>query len=285
MAGCGTGPVAILAGAGLLPLALAQRLKSEGRDCRILAFRGFADKAVAGQADKILDLLDVRGILACLQAWQVQSVVLAGAVRRPRASALLGSFSLLLNRRELKEIVARGDDHLLRGAVSLLEDKGFKVLGAHEIIPDITCSEGIFTRRQPVEAEHKVIAHSLDLLDNLSRFDIGQGVVTSNLHILAIEGPEGTDRMLRRVAAQHKRGLFSRKITPFPNSVLVKTAKVGQDLRIDMPAIGPRTVREAAKAGIGGIAVGVGRTLILDQEETIREADRHNMFLIGIAVE
>ncbi|MEN3930787.1 UDP-2,3-diacylglucosamine diphosphatase LpxI [Microvirga sp. W0021] len=278
-------PIVILAGAGLLPATLAQRMRSDGQPFKMLAFRGFADKATTLQADQVRDLLDVRGILACLKEWTPSGVVMAGAVHRPRPSALLGSFSLLLNMNELKEIVIRGDDHLLKGAIALLEDNGFPVLGAHEIAPEIMSSEGVFTNRQPSDEEMHSIASGLQLLNTIAKFDIGQGLVIVNQHVLAIEGPEGTDKMIRRVGSLQKKRLFARTAPAIPNSVFIKTAKVQQDLRIDMPTIGPRTIIEAYKAGIRGVAIGAAKTLIVDKEKTIEEANRRNMFLIGVPVD
>lgn len=282
MASRASGPVAILAGAGTLPATLADRLTKENRRSRIIAFRGFADNDLKKRADKVIDLLDVKGIMACLEEWQPEAVVLAGAVRRPRASALLGSYSLFFNMQELKQIVARGDDNLLRGAITLLEENGFHVIGAHEIAPDIMSAEGNFTKRQPTEADHHSIELGFEVLNSLSHYDIGQGVVVSGHRVLAIEGPEGTDQMLHRVASLHKRRFFGSNSALPQSGVLVKTAKIQQDLRIDMPVIGPKTVREAARAGLSGIAIGAGRTLILKYEETIREADRLNIYLLGI---
>ncbi len=279
------GPIAIIAGSGLLPALIAKRLKSTGHSYRILALRGFADPETTRSADRILDFLDVRGILDCLKNWGTTGVVLAGSVRRPKPTVLLGSYSLFRNMSELKELVARGDDHLLRGAVAILEDHGFKVIGAHEIAPEITCEQGILTKRDPSVSEYEAITCGAELLKVISPFDIGQGVVVSGCQILAIEGPEGTDKMLRRVATLQKKSFFLRSPSPFANSVFVKTAKTQQDLRVDMPAVGPKTIREIARAGIGGIALGAKKTLILDREETIREANRCNVFLVGISSE
>ena len=97
--------------------------------------------------------------------------------------------------------------------------------------------------------------------------------------ILAIEGPEGTDRMLARVRAG--RGFWKLK-RPAPDGVLVKMPKRGQDLRVDLPAIGPRTFVRAARAGLRGVAVASGVTLILDRDETVRTADRLGLFLLGV---
>ncbi len=285
MAGGPTGPVAIIAGAGLLPVALAQHLKGAARPYRILALRGFADRELVRQAHEVVDILDVKGIITHLDGWQPSAVVLAGAVNRPKPSALLGSYSLIRNMGDLKEMVARGDDGLLRGAVSLLEGRGFTVIGAHDILPEILSGEGVFGNRAPSADEDAAIRYGFGALRQLAPYDIGQALALSNQHILAIEGPEGTDRMLRRVAGLRKKGLFSRKSQSYAASALVKTAKAQQDLRVDMPVIGPRTVREVAAAGLSGIAIGAGKTLILNREETIREANRHNLFLVGFCAE
>jgi DUF1009 family protein len=108
---------------------------------------------------------------------------------------------------------------------------------------------------------------------------MGQGVVVAGERIMAVEGPEGTDRMLARVQGRRRFWSFRR---PDAVGVLVKMPKRGQDLRIDLPAIGPRTFVRAAKAGLRGVAVASGVTLILDREETVRTADRLGLFLLGV---
>lgn len=273
-------PVAILAGSGQLPLQLAEHLERTGRDHRILAFRGFAEDAVRRRADAVVDLLDLKAILATLEAWQPSQVTLAGAVSRPGFSALLGAYSLLHNRQEVKDVIARGDDQMLRGAVRLLEDHGHQVVGPHELAPGLLVSRDVRGRIAPGDDDRLGIATGLEVLGALSAFDIGQATVVARRRVLAIEGPEGTDRMLDRVRrlGQSWFGAKARR----EGAVLVKAAKRGQDLRVDMPAIGPKTVVEAARAGLSGIAVGAGSTLLLHQEEALRQADRHGLFLVAV---
>ncbi len=133
---------------------------------------------------------------------------------------------------------------------------------------------------EPNEDDRQAIAVGLDLLSSLSTFDIGQGAVVARKHVLAIEGPEGTDRMLGRVSKLRQSwfGLRRRR----EGGVLIKAAKHGQDLRVDMPTIGPKTIREAASAGLSGIAVGAGSTFVLEQEETLRTANRLGLFLVAV---
>jgi DUF1009 family protein len=274
------GPIAILAGAGQLPIELVKHLERMGQEYRILAFRGFAAPELRRQAHADVDLLDLKTIMGLLDEWKPRAVSLVGAVRRPGFSALLGAYSLLRNRQEVKEVIARGDDQVLRGAVMLLEERGHRVVGAHELVPELVASSTLQGKRQPAEEDRRAIAIGLDLLNSLSAFDIGQAAIVAREHVLAIEGPEGTDRMLRRVRGLRRKWLGLRQREK--GGVLIKAAKRGQDLRVDMPTIGPRTVSEAARAGLSGIAIGAGSTLVLDQEEALATADRLGLFLITV---
>jgi DUF1009 family protein len=273
------GPIAILAGAGRLPELMADRLRQTGRDCRVLAFRGFADAALRKQADAVVDLLDVKRALACLQAWRPSAVTLAGGLRRPRPGAVLNAFSAFRNREELSALMGRGDDQLLRGVVRLLEEKGMPVVGVLDLAPDLLAPAGVQTARAPDADDRRAIAVGLRLLGDLSPYDIGQAAVVAGERVLAVEGPEGTDRMLARVHSSGRRLLWRRAAE---RGVLVKAPKAGQDLRVDLPAIGPRTAAQAARTGLTGIAVASGRTLIVDREETIRLCDRRGLFLVGV---
>jgi DUF1009 family protein len=218
--------------------------------------------------------------MSTLEGWQPRAVSLVGAVRRPGFSALLGAYSALRNRQEVRDVIARGDDQVLRGAVMLLEERGHRVVGAHELAPNLVAPPSLASTLQPSADERDAIAVGLDLLASLSAFDIGQGAVVDRQHVLAIEGPEGTDRMLRRVRTLRQSwfGLHRQE----QGGVLIKAAKRGQDLRVDMPTIGPRTVIEAGRAGLSGIAIGAGSTFVLDQEETMSAADRLGLFLVAV---
>jgi DUF1009 family protein len=274
------GPIAVLAGAGQLPIQLVNHLERTGQEVRVLAFRGFADTELQRRAHATVDLLDLKTITSTLEGWRPQAVSLVGAVRRPGFSALLSAYSLLRNMHEVKEVITRGDDQVLRGAVMLLEERGHRVVGAHELAPDLVASRSLTGKLTPNADDCETIGFGLDLLISLSAFDIGQGAVIARRHVLAIEGPEGTDRMMRRVMRMRQSwfGLRRRE----DGGVLIKAAKRGQDLRVDMPTIGPRTVVEAAKAGLTGIAIGAGSTFVLEQEKTLHTADRLGLFLVAV---
>jgi UDP-2,3-diacylglucosamine hydrolase len=274
------GPVAILAGSGRLPLQLVQHLERSGRDHRILAFRGFVEPEIRRRAHATVALLDLRRIMATLERWRPSVVTLVGAVSRPGVAALLGAYSLFANRNEVRDVIARGDDQMLRGAVGLLEERGYRVVGAHELAPELVVARGLAGQIPPSPQDRSAVELGLALLESLSAFDIGQAAVLAGRRVLAIEGPEGTDRMLRRV--RRLRGARFARPARKEGGVLVKAAKRGQDLRVDMPTIGPRTVVEAAKAGLSGVAVGAGSSLLLDQTDALRTADELGLFLASV---
>lgn len=276
------GPIAILAGSGELPLLLSEGLRRRGREHKILAFRGFADRALRMRADGTVDLLDVQVALGWLDLWQPAGVALVGTVQRPGASALLNAFAFLRNRAFLHDLAGRGDDSLLRGVVDVIEERGHPVIGVGDIAPELLAPAGVLGAVAPEPDDHVAIAAGLVLLSRLSPFDIGQAAVVSGARVLAIEGPEGTDRMLGRVRRLTGAWGVGRGTA---GGVLVKTAKRGQDLRVDLPAIGPKTIVEAHRAGLGGVAVGAGSTLIISRDRTVAEADRRGLYLIGVEPE
>jgi DUF1009 family protein len=275
----GIGPVVILAGSGRLPSLLADCLRRRGQEHRTLAFRGFAAAATRSRADAVVDLLDVRGTMERLAGWGPSAVALAGAVQRPQVSAFLNAFSAFRNRRELAELIERGDDQLLRAAVGLIEEQGHRIVGVHDLAPELLARAGPLGAVRPDAENERAVEIGFAVLADLAPYDIGQAVIVSGERVLALEGPEGTDRMLAR--ARSFRRLWARSRIP-PGGALVKAAKHGQDLRIDLPAIGPRTVANAHRAGLRGIAVAAGTTLVLDEEEVAREADRLGLFILGV---
>ncbi|WP_349370806.1 UDP-2,3-diacylglucosamine diphosphatase LpxI domain-containing protein [Salinarimonas sp.] len=275
------GPVVVVAGAGALPEILVSALAAQGREARVLALSGFAGRAVRRRADRTMSLLDVAGILDQLAAWRPAAVALAGGVARPSPAALASGVAAWRNRKEIAEVFARGDDHLLRGVVALLEERGHRVIGAHEIAPDVLAPAGLLGAVRPAPEHLRAVRVGFACLAALSPFDVGQACVTVESRIVAIEGAEGTDRMLARVAALGRGIPFLSRRKPL-GGVLVKTAKAGQDRRVDLAASGPRTIRNAAAAGLAGVALGAGATLTIEREAMIAEADRRGLFLIGV---
>lgn len=275
-------PLVLVAGAGRLPELVAASLEAAGRPFRVLAIRGFAERAMRTRAEATVDLLDIAGILKVLKAWGPGAIVPAGGVSRPSPAAILNAAAALRNREALRAIASGGDDRLLRGALALLEENGHHVVGVHAVAPDLLSPEGQLGRHAPDAASEVSIATGRAVLAALAPYDVGQAIVVAALRAIAVEGPEGTDRMLARARALGRRpfGLGAAQ----PGTVVVKLAKDGQDLRVDLPAIGPRTVEKAAAAGCSGLAIQAGLTLIIDRPATIAAADRLGLFLVGLRI-
>jgi DUF1009 family protein len=274
-----SGPVAILAGSGELPRLIAEKLARNGREYRIMAFRGFAERSLRGRADAVVDLLDVTGIIGWLERWRPAAVTMAGAIRRPSAAAAMGAYSAVRNREEIARLMGRGDDNLLRAVVALLEENGHTLAGVLDLAPELLAEAGPYGALRPDDADLASIALGHKLLAEISPYDIGQAAILRGERVVAIEGPEGTDRMIARVAGLERRWGLRRA----PRAgVLVKGPKRGQDLRVDLPTIGPRTITNAARAGLSGIAIAAGLTLVIERAETVRLADKHGLFLVGV---
>jgi UDP-2,3-diacylglucosamine hydrolase len=133
--------------------------------------------------------------------------------------------------------------------------------------------------RAPAAQDLADIEHGLGLLRAIGPYDVGQGAVVANKHVLAVEAAEGTDSMLARVAELRARGRIP---TPAGEGVLVKAPKPNQERRIDLPTIGPRTVSEAARAGLAGIAIVAGEAIIAEPAAVAAAADREKVFVFGI---
>ena len=140
---------------------------------------------------------------------------------------------------------------------------------------------GLLSGREPTGQDRADIARGLAFLDAISPFDVGQAVVVANNQVLAVEGPENTDQTLMWVADLRRAGRIR---SPVGSGVLVKAPKLGQDRRIDLPAIGPPTVEKVAAAGLGGIAVAAGATWWRSPERLAAAAARAGIFVIGVYV-
>lgn len=274
-------PIALVAGAGRLPELVAASLERAGKPYRVLAVRGFTERGMRSKAAATVDLLDIPGTLRVLKDWAPSAVVPAGGVARPGPAALLNAAHAVRNRDLIRSLTG-GDDRLLRAVLGLLEDEGHTVLGVHEVAPDLLGKPGQLGRHAPDADARASIETGRAMLTAIGPFDVGQAAVVAAERVIAVEGPEGTDRMLAR-ARKLGRAPFGYG-SAAKGTVLVKLPKRGQDLRIDLPAIGPRTVRAAASAGCAGIAIGAGFTLVIDAQATVALADRMGLFLVGLDV-
>jgi DUF1009 family protein len=207
-----------------------------------------------------------------LREHQVTELVLAGGIRRPSLAALRPDWraAKLFARVGYR---ALGDDGLLSAVVKELEQEGFRVLGADQLLDRALAPQGPLGRLRPDSQSQADIERGLRVARTLGALDVGQAAVVQQGLVLGVEAIEGTDELLRRCAALRREG---------PGGVLVKVGKPGQERRADRPTIGLRTILLAAETGLRGIAVEADATIVLDRDEVIRTADRVGLFLVGI---
>ncbi|MDP3409608.1 LpxI family protein [Bosea sp. (in: a-proteobacteria)] len=275
------GPLAIIAGAGEFPPRLAAVAARRGRSVFVAALEGAADPAAFGPADVQSYRLGQLGrLLAEFRRREVTELVLIGSLPRPSFSALRPEASTLKYLPHFARAFRGGDDHLLRGVVSFFEGQGFTVHGPAEIAPEMTAPIGPLGRKTASPDQQALIARGFELLAALSPFDVGQAAILADHRIIAIEAAEGTDGMIRRVGEMIASG---RLRIAKGDGLLVKAPKDGQDLRVDMPAIGPETLRNLAAAGLSGIALRAGRVLVGDAAALGQLADQAGLFVEGVA--
>lgn len=268
-----TAKLAILAGGGPLPAMLAATARGLGREVFVVAFTGHTDPAGLETLPHMWSRFGAAGaVIQRLRAEGVSEIVFAGPVRRPSLGELVPDWwtARFLTRVGLK---ALGDDGLLRAVASALEEEGFKVRALHEFMADLLTPEGPVGALVPDEVAEADIARGIAVARGLGALDVGQGAVVQQGIVLAVEAIEGTDAMLGRCHELARPGL---------GGVLVKTSKPQQDRRLDLPTIGVATVVNAHAAGLRGIAVEAGASLIVDRTAVAEAADRLGLFVVGV---
>jgi DUF1009 family protein len=272
-------PLGLICGSGTVPFAVADAVRRQGRPVVLFPLRGWADAAaVAAYPHHWIALGQFGRFCRLARMERCRDLVLVGGLVRPSLLQLRLDWGTVRQMPLIIRAFRGGDDHLLSGMGRMFEDAGFRMVGAHEVAPEITAPRGVLGRLSPTAAVEDDIARGFALLAATSAFDIGQAAVISGRRVLAIEAAEGTDAMLDRVAAMHDSGRIR---LPAGAGVLVKAPKRRQDRRFDLPSIGPDTVMRAAKAGLAGIAVIAGATILAEPQRLIEAADGAGLFVVG----
>lgn len=275
------GPVAIICGGGTFPFTVADALIKSGRGAVLFALKGWADpERVKDYPHHWAHVTQLGRFLRLARREGCRDVIFIGTLVRPSIRQLI-NFDLA-TLRALPSAIRHfygGDNHLLTGMASLLEGHGFRLLGAHEVAPEILVQEGSLGQAAPKAGDLEDIRHGLKVLNAIGPLDIGQGVVVANRHVIAVEAAEGTDQMLARVADLRRSKRFR---APLGTGVLVKAPKPGQDRRFDLPSIGPRTVEGVAEAGLAGLAVIAGGAIVAEPQIVVEKADRARVFVLGL---
>ena len=269
----GTGRLAILAGGGPLPFYLRDHLSGSRSSSLVFGFKDYADPAL--EPDFWVDLAKPSALLQLLRDQDIDQLVLVGPVQRPPMSALLRDpLSLKILGAGLRALQG-GDGRLLRAVADFLEREGFALLPIQDFLPDLMVKAGDQGIIQPTADDQQDIEFGRQALAVLSDLDVGQAIAVERGRILAIEGPEGTDAMIRRAGE-----LASRDNTHHEGGgpVLIKAPKLGQDERVDLPTVGIETGRSLIKAGFRGMALPAGHCLVSQADRLVPLLDEARLF-------
>lgn len=266
----GIARLGIIAGAGRLPALLVERCRRDNIHPYIIALKGQADPALCIGLDHTVLRLGAAGdLFRYLRLNDITDVVMIGAVRKP---SLLDLRPDLYATRFLAKVgfATLGDNSLLSAIKKQMQREGITVHGVHTFLPDILMTEGLIGGVPPTTAQLGDIDAGINASQSLGRDDRGQSVIVLNGAVIGEEGPEGTDALIDTKGAR--------------GAILVKTCKPQQDKDIDLPTIGPETVRHCAAQGMAGIALQAGSAFIVDKETVADLAQQLGLFVIGIQV-
>lgn len=262
------GRLAIISGSGALPVELSQAHP----DALLVTLAGMPHDLQDTQEHRFEKL---GGLFDDLKAQGVSEVAFAGGMSRPDLDP--GAFDPFMAETAPRLMAAfqQGDDQLLRLILTLFEEQGLTIRAAHDLVPEAKASAGLITGPTPNDQNLADALRGQEILTQLAPLDLGQGCVVASGLCLGIETLQGTDAMLDFVA---RTPAHLHRVA----GTFVKAPKAGQDLRVDMPAIGPDTVRKVAEAGLAGIALAAGRVLILDRIRTLGLAASLGVFIYGV---
>jgi len=266
---------AILAGAGTFPRHVAQAAKRQGLRVVGIGMEGWADRSLAQVVDAYEEITvgQLGRLLERLKAQQVRRVIMAGKVTKD--VLLHGDMQFDAEAQALLRRVQGVSVNSLLGAVAeRLAQDGIVLLDSSTFLEGDLCPAGVVSRRTPTPEESEDIQAGLPIARQVSAWDIGQTVVVKRRVIVAIEALEGTDAAIERGAQLAGRGC-----------VVVKMASPTQDMRFDLPILGPETMAVAARCGVSCLAVEARKTLLLDPTHLAALADASGLCLVGIEPE
>ena len=264
----------IVAGGGDIPRMLIEYCLQQKREFFVLAIEGNANEDLVDDSipHAWIRLGQAGSGFKRLKDEQVQDVVMIGTIKRPSFKELVPDLrtTAFFAKIGMKSL---GDDGILRAVVKEFEHDGMVVRGVHEVMPELLVKSGILTKHKPDKKALADIKRGGEVGLELGRLDVGQSVIVQQGLVLGVEGIEGTDKLIIRCGDYKRKG---------EGGVLVKLRKPQQDMRIDLPTIGIKTLQNAKNSGLRGVAVHAGNALIVDEKNVIDYANKEGLFIIGI---
>jgi DUF1009 family protein len=263
--------IGIIAGNGRFPIIFAENAKGMGLEVIAVAHRGETISGLEGLADKTfwIKVGELGKLIKIFKNEGITDVVMAGGIKKTRLFAdIVPDLRTLMILGRLKN---NNDDGILRAVASELEKEGIIVRESTLYLTSLLAQEGLMTKRRPTKGEMEDIEFGWEIAKEIGRYEIGQCIVVKKKTVLAVEAVDGTDETIRRGGRLGKEG-----------ALVIKTCKPHQDLRFDIPAIGPDTISAMGEVSATVLAIEAGKTVLLDKEEVIRMANESNISIIGV---
>ena len=264
--------IALIAGALQLPFFTRDALRRAGWDVYVVGLKNFVDPKL--NPDIVVRLGGAGRAVREFRRRGIKNLTFVGAIGHPNLYDIrpdLWSLGALLSIMKHQ----RGYDSMATTLNKILEKRGFKVLAAQDLAPELTFeTAGVKTKTKPTKSDMADIQRAVDVSHTIGEMDIGASTVVDK-QVIAVEAAEGTAKMLERVVEMRK----NKRRT---SGVFAKMTKPGQDLRIDIPAIGVDTVHAVANAHLRGIVVNTKSCFVVDKENVIKEANKAKIFIIAV---
>lgn len=279
--------LALLAGSGSLPKDILCNLLAKNIKPLLITLIDNVDinlnnLALANNITNIsLYITELSKFIKILKEHNITHIILAGGVAsRPSIKDLkFDSYSFVAFRKLLQSL-KKGDDNLLSAFIKFLEHYNIQVVAANYFVPELLAPLNIILTKNKITKQDELdIKKSCEILTLLSYLDFGQAAIVVENRLIALEGPEGTDMMLKRVIDIRQQGKIANR-----GGVLVKITKHKQEKKVDLPTIGINTVELAYKAGLNGIAIESGASFILNKNTTIELANKYKLFIKTVSV-
>jgi len=214
--------------------------------------------------------------ISILNKYNCKKIIFIGKVKRPEISLLKFDKKAFFYLPRLYSAFKKGDGSILKEIIKIFNENKIKVLNSMKFTPELVFNEKNINNIKVNNLDKISINKGIQIIKTLSKFDIAQSVVINNGYVLAIEGPEGTDEMIKRSA------YLSKKLKLKNKSILIKFPKARQDLRVDLPTLGFDTVKNCIKANIKGIAVKKSQNIILERDKIFNLTKKNNFFIISL---
>ncbi|MET0516437.1 MAG: UDP-2,3-diacylglucosamine diphosphatase LpxI [Nitrospiraceae bacterium] len=266
------GCIGLIAGNGRFPIIFAQNARKLGYRVTAVAHQGETEPELANYVEQIhwIKVGQLNKLIRALKDNGVRETVMLGGIKKTHVfTTVRPDFRALALAARL---VRLKDDQILRGVAAELEREGILVRESTFGLQGILVEDGPLTKRKPSKKEWEDIRYGWEVAQHIGQIDIGQCVVVKEGVIVAVEAVEGTDGAIRRGGELARQG-----------AVVVKRCKPQQDLRFDLPAVGPRTIEVMDSVEAKVLALEAGRSVVLDRLETIQKADRAGIAIVGVA--